>query len=122
MPSFSSVTYAWRPLGSTEMLVGAFPVGISAMTRLSAVSITVTVLSKLFTVKRWRPSGEYAMSSGFLPTGICLTIWSVAVLIRKTCVTVVARDRQAAAVGREGFAVRGLANLDLFDDAVVAGI
>ena len=52
VPSPSSVTYAWRPLGSTEMLVGAFPVGISAMTRLSAVSITVTVLPRLSAVKR----------------------------------------------------------------------
>jgi len=52
VPLFSSVTYAWRPSGSTEMLVGAFPVGISAMTRLSAVSITVTVLPSLSAVKR----------------------------------------------------------------------
>ena len=51
VPSPSSVTYASRPLGSTEMLVGAFPVGTWAMTRLSAVSITVTVLSSLFAVK-----------------------------------------------------------------------
>jgi hypothetical protein len=52
VPSPSSVTYAWRPLGSTEMLVGFFPAGSSAMTRLSAVSITVTVLPRLSAVKR----------------------------------------------------------------------
>src|ERR1700761_2118602 len=37
-------------------------------------------------------------------------------------VTVEARDRQAAAVGRDGYGVRGLANLDRSDDAVVVGI
>ena len=48
--SFSLVTYAWRPLGSIAMLVGAFPVGIWPMTRLFAVSTTVTVLSALLVV------------------------------------------------------------------------
>ena len=50
VPSPSSETYAWRPLGSSEMLVGALPVGTVPMTLLLAVSITETVLSSLLVV------------------------------------------------------------------------
>ncbi len=52
VPSFSSVTYACCPLGSTAMLDGAFPVATWPTTVYVLVSITVTELSSLSDVKR----------------------------------------------------------------------
>ena len=62
------------------------------------------------------------MSSGFLPTGICPISLSVAVLTKKTWLPLKLVTARRLPSGEMAIAVRGLANLDLFDDAVSAGV